>query len=58
MYGKSRAVCNILIYYNNFLIVSDITAGYRHLRDNNYAHRDIKPDNIMISFSASDGTEI
>lgn len=41
-----------------FLLVLDhLTAGMKHLRDNNLVHRDLKPGNIM-KFICDDGTTI
>lgn len=39
------------------LVVEHLTAGMKHLRDNNLVHRDLKPGNIM-KFIADDGTTI
>jgi TANK-binding kinase 1 len=39
------------------LVVEHLTAGMKHLRDNNLVHRDLKPGNIM-KFLADDGTVI
>ncbi|XP_039759285.1 inhibitor of nuclear factor kappa-B kinase subunit epsilon [Pararge aegeria] len=38
-----------------FLVVEHLTAGMKHLRDNNLVHRDLKPGNIM-KFINEDGT--
>ncbi|CAH2089949.1 unnamed protein product [Euphydryas editha] len=41
---------------NEFLLVLEhLTAGMKHLRDNNLVHRDLKPGNIM-KFISEDGT--
>lgn len=39
------------------LVLSHLTAGMKHLRDNNLVHRDLKPGNIM-KFIAEDGRTI
>ncbi|XP_053970534.1 serine/threonine-protein kinase TBK1 [Hylaeus volcanicus] len=39
------------------LVLEHVTAGMKHLRDNNLIHRDLKPGNIM-KFIADDGTTI
>lgn len=39
------------------LVLSHLTAGMKHLRDNNLVHRDLKPGNIM-KFIADDGRTI
>lgn len=39
------------------LVVEHLTAGMKHLRDNNLVHRDLKPGNIM-KFINDDGTTI
>ncbi|XP_017755004.1 PREDICTED: inhibitor of nuclear factor kappa-B kinase subunit epsilon [Eufriesea mexicana] len=39
------------------LILEHVTAGMKHLRDNNLVHRDLKPGNIM-KFIADDGSTI
>lgn len=39
------------------LVLSHVTAGMKHLRDNNLVHRDLKPGNIM-KFIAEDGRTI
>lgn len=43
---------------NEFLLVLDhLSAGMKHLRDNNLVHRDLKPGNIM-KFIKDDGTTV
>lgn len=43
---------------NEFLLVLEhLSAGMKHLRDNNLVHRDLKPGNIM-KFIADDGSTI
>lgn len=43
---------------NEFLLVVEhLSAGMKHLRDNNLVHRDLKPGNIM-KFIADDGTTV
>lgn len=43
---------------NEFILVLDhLTAGMKHLRDNNLVHRDLKPGNIM-KFIKDDGTTV
>lgn len=43
---------------NEFLLVVEhLSAGMKHLRDNNLVHRDLKPGNIM-KFIADDGSTI
>lgn len=43
---------------NEFILVLDhLTAGMKHLRDNNLVHRDLKPGNIM-KFINDDGTTV
>ena len=37
------------------LVLSHLSAGMNHLRDNNLVHRDLKPGNIM-KFIKDDGT--
>lgn len=39
------------------LVVTHLSAGMNHLRDNNLVHRDLKPGNIM-KFIKDDGTII
>lgn len=39
------------------LVLEHLTAGMKHLRDNNLVHRDLKPGNIM-KFIADDGSTI
>ncbi|XP_059478368.1 serine/threonine-protein kinase TBK1 [Neocloeon triangulifer] len=39
------------------LVLEHLTAGIKHLRDNNLVHRDLKPGNIM-KFLADDGSVI
>ncbi|KAL3288373.1 hypothetical protein HHI36_002821 [Cryptolaemus montrouzieri] len=39
------------------LVLEHLTAGMKHLRDNNLVHRDLKPGNIM-KFICDDGTTI
>ncbi|XP_031846749.1 I-kappaB kinase epsilon [Nomia melanderi] len=39
------------------LVLEHLTAGMKHLRDNNLVHRDLKPGNIM-KFNADDGRTI
>ncbi|EEB15763.1 serine/threonine-protein kinase TBK1, putative [Pediculus humanus corporis] len=39
------------------LVVEHLSAGMKHLRDNNLVHRDLKPGNIM-KFISDDGTTI
>ncbi|OQR74270.1 serine/threonine-protein kinase TBK1-like [Tropilaelaps mercedesae] len=39
------------------LVLKDLTAGMKHLRDNNIIHRDLKPGNIM-KYVAEDGRSI
>ncbi|XP_022913910.2 serine/threonine-protein kinase TBK1 [Onthophagus taurus] len=39
------------------LVLSHLTAGMKHLRDNNLVHRDLKPGNIM-KFICDDGTTV
>ncbi|KAK6617152.1 hypothetical protein RUM44_005483 [Polyplax serrata] len=39
------------------LVVEHLSAGMKHLRDNNLVHRDLKPGNIM-KFIADDGTTV
>lgn len=33
-----------------FLVLEHLTAGMKHLRDNNLVHRDLKPGNIFLNF--------
>lgn len=40
-----------------FLVLEHLTAGMKHLRDNNLVHRDLKPGNIM-KFICDDGRTI
>ncbi|GLV39729.1 I-kappaB kinase epsilon [Carabus blaptoides fortunei] len=39
------------------LVLEHLTAGMKHLRDNNLVHRDLKPGNIM-KFICDDGTTV
>lgn len=39
------------------LVVEHLSAGMKHLRDNNLVHRDLKPGNIM-KFISDDGTTV
>jgi len=39
------------------LVLEHLTAGMKHLRDNNLVHRDLKPGNIM-KFLSDDGLPI
>lgn len=39
------------------LVVEHLTAGMKHLRDNNLVHRDLKPGNIM-KFITDDGSTV
>ncbi|KAK9695850.1 TANK binding kinase 1 ubiquitin-like domain [Popillia japonica] len=39
------------------LVLSHLSAGMKHLRDNNLVHRDLKPGNIM-KFICDDGTTV
>ena len=39
------------------LVLKDLTAGMKNLRDNNIIHRDLKPGNIM-KYVAEDGRSI
>lgn len=39
------------------LVVEHLTAGMKHLRDNNLVHRDLKPGNIM-KFVTDDGSTV
>jgi len=39
------------------LVLEHLSAGMKHLRDNDLVHRDLKPGNIM-KFIANDGSRV
>lgn len=59
--GGNIHICNFINFFryglaeDEFLLVLEhLSAGMKHLRDNNLVHRDLKPGNIM-KFVAEDG---